>query len=282
MKHIFFNKSNTSVLSGGKFLLVVMVVFLVACQDKDPNKTWTHMATFTLDKINPIGLANNSEGLWLSDGDHNRLVLVNEEGKSIKTLDSLDRPMHITNNKEVLLIPQYGNDEVLQLIEGEKKVLGTANEWDAPAGVSAYGVEWAVADFYNHRVVYFDGNATQVIGKEGKDSGEFYYPTDVQITDTRIWVADAYNNRVQVFDKTGQFLRSIGESEKINAATGIFVDEVQVFVTDFENDRVLIYDHQGNLIQILEENIHKPTDVLIVDNILSITNYRKGELLKYQ
>ena len=266
-----------------KILIVLTLISLLgACQSKDPGKNWQFDSKLELDDVNPIGLAENSEGLWLSDGDHNRLVLVNEEGESVKTLDSLDRPMHITNNKEILLVPQYGNDEVLLLNRGNRKVLTSENEWDAPAGVASYGEEWAVADFYNHRVVYFNGESSIIIGKEGKAEGEFYYPTDVQITETRIWVADAYNNRVQVFDKTGQFLQSMGESEKINAATGIFVDEVQVFVTDFENDRVLVYDHQGNFIQELEENIDKPTDILIVGDILYITNYRKGELISFK
>ena len=56
----------------------------------------------------------------------------------------------------------------------------------------------------------------------------------MQITEHSIWVADAYNNRVQVFDKSGNFGQVIGAEAKMNAATGIYVTDSELMVTDFE------------------------------------------------
>jgi hypothetical protein len=33
--------------------------------------------------------------------------------------------------------------------------------------------------------------------------------------------------------------------------------------------------------QILETGVHKPTDIYVKEDVLYITNYRKGELVKY-
>ena len=66
----------------------------------------------------------------------------------------------------------------------------------------------------------------------------------------------------------------------MNAATGIFANEKEVFITDFENDRVLTYNHKGELQQVISENIDKPTDLVIKDDILYIANYKGKSLLK--
>jgi len=94
-------------------------------------------------------------------------------------------------------------------------------------------------------------------------------------------VADAYNNRIQVFDTVGNHEMTIGKEEKMNAATGIYVSSSQIFITDFEHDRVLIYDIQGTLIQELSEGLEKPTDILLNDGILYITNYKGKNLMTY-
>ena len=123
-----------------------------------------------------------------------------------------------------------------------------------------------------------DGQQYIAIGKKGKAEGELYYPTDVQVTDDLIWVADAYNNRVQAFTKDGVFAKAIGADLKINAATGIFISAEEVFVTDFENDRVLVLDMDGNLLQEINEGIEKPTDILVNQGLLYVANYRSGKL----
>ena len=73
----------------------------------------------------------------------------------------------------------------------------------------------------------------------------------------------------------------MGQDQKMNAATGIYVSKEEVFITDFENDRILVFDMDGTLKQQLKEGIEKPTDMLIKEGQLHIINYRNGVLSKY-
>ena len=266
------------------YSLLALLVFISCAENnvEEKPKSWQLSSKMTIEGVNPIGMTTTSEGIWLSDGDHNRLVLIDDKGSIVKTIDSLERPMHIASEEDVLFVPQYGNDEISIFTKEEKSQLSLIDSLDAPAGVSTYFKEKAIADFYNHRILYSkDGTDFISFGKEGKAHGDFYYPTDVHITEDKIWVADAYNNRIQAFDKKGTFLKAIGEDQKMNAATGIFVNPTEVFITDFENDRVLIFDHEGTLKQTLSNGVAKPTEIVQYQEHLLVSNYRTGELLQY-
>ena len=261
-------------------IITAAAVFtLFSCKQEEKPKSWQLSQTIITEGVNPIGIAHSAEGIWLSDGDHNRVVLIDENGKVRKTIDSLDRPMHISSENSEVVIPQYGNDQIMRWKEDVVNIMAIEDSLDAPAGVWRRGTEIAIADFYNNRILYSETGQDWIsFGKEGKAEGEFYYPTDVQITEDRIWVADAYNNRIQAFDKTGKFLQQMGADQKMNAATGIYVSDMNVFVTDFENDRILVFDHQGVLQQEVSENIAKPTDLILINDKLHVINYRNGKI----
>jgi len=263
------------------YIVLLGILLCASCKKNEETlKEWVLSKIIQLDGVNPIGIVEVDGKLWLSDGDHNRLVQIDMEGKIEQTVDSLERPMHIDADKHNIYIPEYGLDTLASYNFNESKLFRNSVflDLDAPAAVSVLGVEKAVADFYNNRILFNDGHVTISFGKEGKGEGEFYYPTDVQLTDSLIWVADAYNNRVQVFDKKGNFLKMIGHDQKMNAATGIFVSQDEVLVTDFENDRVLVFDYDGNLKQELNDSIEKPTDMIIFKEQLNVINYRSGQI----
>ena len=71
------------------------------------------------------------------------------------------------------------------------------------------------------------------------------------------------NNRIQVLDLVGNHLQTIGEDQGMNAATGIYTDGSEIYITDFEHDRVLIFDMEGKVVQIIDQGLNKPTDVLL-------------------
>lgn len=263
-------------------LAILTGLFLLSCTEKVKKpKEWVYQKTIKLNGVNPIGITELNGKLWLSDGDHNRLAQIDPGGKILKIIDSLERPMHIASWNQRLYVPQYGNDAIAVLKDGTRADMQLQDSLDAPAGIWVCKNQIAIADFYNNRILFNDGSGWISFGKEGKGEGEFYYPTDVQITDSLIWVADAYNHRVQAFDKAGNFLKMMGQDQKINASTGIFITHAEVFVTDFENDRVLVLDEGGALKQVLKEGIQKATDVLLTNGLLYIVNYRSGELVLY-
>lgn len=262
------------------FLIAASFLLLTACSETQ--KKWQYVGKIDLGTITPIGFAFQGDKIWIADGDHNQIVAINSKGEHLNTVEGFERPMHLDVKDDLLFIPEYGSDKIIQYHNAEKSVLEVPDSLDAPAGVDVYNEEIAVADFYNHRIVYFNGKIWSSFGKKGKEKGALHYPTDVQILSNKIVVADAYNNRIQIFDKKGNSLKTIGEPENMNAATGVFADEKELWITDFERDRVLVFDHDGNLNQIIDEGLEKPTDILKHNDVVYISNYKGKTLLKFR
>lgn len=262
-------------LKNNTCIILILSITLASCQRNA--KEWNEVQKISLDSIAPIGLTYSDNGIWLSDGDKNRLVLLNDHFEVQQIVENIARPMHIENDNGKILIPSYGADAILSFDGNTIDTLALPEALDAPAGVARWNDEMAIADFYKHRILYYDGTTWISIGEEGKKIGQLYYPTDVQITDNEIIVADAYNNRIQVFDKAGKATRLVGSTEKMNAATGLFVGSEQWFVCDFENNRLIIYNKAGIVDQIIE-NINKPTDALLWNDQLFVTSYGDKQL----
>lgn len=274
--------------------IIVSSLLIISCNNTEEEnnqnkqvskeKSWQLQKVIDLGTVSPIGLTQYREQLWLTDGDNNKLVKINQQNQVEVVLENLEHPMHLDSDESQLYIPEYGADVITIVDErnNKSKVVFDVDNLDAPAGFSIYGNQMAIADFYNHQIHFYDGNEWSIIGSKGTAESEFHYPTDVQITVDKIYVADAYNHRVQVFSKDGDSVQVIGEQDSMNASTGIYIDSSNIWVTDFENNRVLNYDLEGKLKQIIQENIDKPTDILLVNDKLYITNYGSKQLLVYE
>ncbi len=246
-------------------------------------KPWSMSKQIPLNGVSPIGLVEQKGDLWISDGDHNRMIKTNFSGKMLDSISDFDRPMHISNQDGKLYIPNYGADNIVIVDENKKiETLNLPDTLDAPSGISVVEDEIAIADFYNHRILYFDGAKWISIGEEGHENGDLYYPTDVQIFGDKIYVADAYNNRLQVFNKKGESILLIGEEEKMNASTGVFIaSEKELYITDFENNKVNVYNAKGELHQTLSTGLSKPIDLIKTNNKLVVINYKGQSIVIY-
>ena len=91
-------------------------------------------------------------------------------------------------------------------------------------------------------------------GIEGDADGEFNYPIGIVVDGVgRVYVSDQYNNRIQVFDPNGRFLRKWGsEGERngeFNLPFGIAVDGAgNVYVSDEDNMMIQAFDPEGRLL----------------------------------
>lgn len=261
-----------------KYLVFIIITFIVTSCGKPINYEWKHLKNIPLGDIAPIGLALEGNNIWLSDGDNNRLVLIDKTGKILGQEKDFSRPMHIVEQEGKIYIPEYGRDTITIMDNGKRTILTIIDSLDAPSGIDIQNDNYAIADFYNHRVVLKD----RIIGGKGSIDGQFHYPTDVQFFGEDIWVADAYNHRVQVFDKEGNLLKIHGQEDGMNAVTGIFVTKDLFVVTDFENNRVLTYDKTGDLKNIINEHLEKPTDILVEGNTLYVINYKGKSLSVFE
>jgi hypothetical protein len=84
-----------------------------------------------------------------------------------------------------------------------------------------------IADSGNERVLVFDfdGKLQKIIGRKGQGPGEFSNPTGLDILDDGgLAVADTNNNRIQIFDKSWEFVKSINTKD-VRVADLVFKDD---------------------------------------------------------
>mgnify|MGYP000312501283 CR=1 FL=1 len=261
-------------------ILWVGTILFLACSS---SSKWSFQNKIFLTDISPIGIAADGDFLWLSDVAGNQLIKIDTDGNILQEHKSVQRPMHIAIFQSKLYVPEFERDTIRIIDHQDRQNLPLGKPLDAPAAVAVKGNDVAIADFYNHRIVIKQKEQTSIIGKEGHQKGELYYPTDAAWYDSQLYVADAYNNRIQVFDEQGQVLRIIGENDNIQVATGLTVANEQLFVSDFESNRILIYNIKGELLQIISsEALNKPIDIEVVGNIMWVVNHEDGALLQYK
>jgi len=119
-----------------------------------------------------------------------------------------------------------------------------------------------VADCHNHRiqVFNFDGSFVRKWGSFGQGDGQFHYPCEVAVlarsqdrchpTRDCVFVADTGNQRMQVFDTDGTFIRKWGAP---GSGDGQFLNISGVAVHPSQ-DLVFISDYQGHRIQAFRGN----------------------------
>jgi len=133
----------------------------------------------------PHGLRVDPEGnVWVTDNANHTVLKLDPTGKVLLTLG--------TKNES-------GTDE---------------RHFNKPTDVAfARNGDFYVSDGYgNSRVVKFDKDGRFILawGRKGSGDGEFNLPHAVRVdSKDQVYVADRENNRIQVFDSKGKFLRKI-------------------------------------------------------------------------
>jgi DNA-binding beta-propeller fold protein YncE len=156
-----------------------------------------------------------------------------------------------TDNADHIVIKMEHDGRILMTL-GERGVAGEdTTHFNKPTDVAiADNGDFFVSDGYgNSRVVKFDkdGRFLMAWGKKGKGPGEFNLPHAVRI-DSRgmVYVADRENDRVQVFDERGKFMRQFGGF----APFGLFITkEDELYVADGRANRVLRMTAEGKALE---------------------------------
>lgn len=86
-------------------------------------------------------------------------------------------------------------------------------------------------------------------GEPGSAPGRFHDPTGIAVTDTEVFVSDARNARIQVFDHDGNFKRQFtGEGSargQLGRPMNLTIAGNELYVADYWNDRIQVFGVDG-------------------------------------
>ena len=96
----------------------------------------------------------------------------------------------------------------------------------------------------------------KIIGAEGEDNAEIKHPLGVSISPINgfIYVADSWNNRIQIFDENGVFIKSVDKVGQIefHYPYSVHIDKKgRIYITDQSMVRIKVFDSQFNLIRVI-------------------------------
>lgn len=153
----------------------------------------------------------------------------------------------------------------------------------------------AVADTHYHRVVVFDSSGTVVrmVGQEGQNDGDFYWPVAVVEDDQGNLFVSEYGgaNRVQKFNKDWQHLLTFGnigdQPGEFQRPSGMAWHEDQLYIVDAFNDRIQVFDGQGHFLKVLgmqdeTSRLHYPYDIALgPGRDLWVIEYGAGRISRF-
>lgn len=181
-------------------------------------------------------------------------------------------------NTLVFTVAWTGSDAVSGITQYDVQVkdgAGSWTDWLAATALTEHGFTGDIDHVYYFRSRAYDvaGNveayptshdaSTAVTcsyaysmqwGQEGIAEGDFKHPIEVAVDATgNVYVADDTNNRIQVFDSEGNFIRLWGGSGsgdgKFSNAKAVAIDDSgYVYTTDFYNGRVQKFEPDGTFI----------------------------------
>jgi DNA-binding beta-propeller fold protein YncE len=221
----------------------------------------------------PYGLDVDSKNqLYVADGKVGAIFIFNTATKDVEMIKSgvqarfgLITGLTIDDD-DTLFVSDSQLHRVLVFAPGPKHQLeGSISEGMVDPGGLAIDTEnrfLYVADAGLDQVLVYDADKHNLIRKIGTccknhtltSPGDFSKPTNVAVdSDGNVYVTDTYNNRVEVFDADGQFIRAWGKNGdgpgRFGKPKGIAIDsDGHVWVADAFQDRVQVFTPEGRLL----------------------------------
>jgi len=131
------------------------------------------------------------------------------------------------------------------------KLGGDESYFESPAGIAVDNTtgNLYVCDMHRHMIIVLDkrGRLVAKAGKRGGGNlpGDFKLPTQAVIHDKELFVLDAGNTRIQVFDTALHFRRAINLAYA-DGRSGLAVDDQgNIYVSDPVLDRIEVFARDG-------------------------------------
>ena len=99
-------------------------------------------------------------------------------------------------------------------------------------------------------------------GQLGSKPGQFHDPTGIAVTDTEVFVSDARNARIQVFDYEGRFKRQFGSKGdglgQLGRPMNLTIHGDELYVADYWNDRIQVFALDGTPLRMIGKTGNGP------------------------
>ncbi len=213
----------------------------------------------------PMGVAAGKGMMAVADTQNKRIVILNEEGRITKVVDSLgnkDRlsyPIAVAVHGSIIYTADFYKGQVYLFDVAGKQLGSFPNKRDAVKlgsfSPTALTVDKRgnlyVTDVSRHRVVIFDstGHVSLTFGQAGTGRGQLQFPNGIAFDEDgdKIYVADSNNSRIQVFDNRGHFVQSLQfpPTVSLQAPRGLLLTpEKKLLILDTLKNQLYSYDLQ--------------------------------------
>lgn len=219
----------------------------------------------------PYGLVVDSKGnLYVADGKVGAVFIFNTETKDLQMIKNGVQARFgdiiglAIDDSDRLFVSDTKMHRIV-VFDKNHKVEGTIAQGLVDPGGMAIDNEnrfLYVADAAQDLVLVYDVDKLTFIRKLGTpgknhsltDPGQFAVPTNVAVdADGNLYVSDTYNNRIEIFDADGNFIRQFGKAGDrpgtFMRPKGIAIDvDGHVWVADAVQDRVQCFTPEGDLL----------------------------------
>jgi DNA-binding beta-propeller fold protein YncE len=219
----------------------------------------------------PYGLTEDSKGnLYVADGKVGAVFMFNTETKELQMIKHGVQARFgdiiglAIDDSDRLFVSDTKFHHIVVFDKNHKAEASISEGLVDPGGMVVDNENrfLYVADAAQDIVLVYDADKFNLIRKMGTpgkghtltEPGQFAVPTNVALdADNNLYVSDTYNNRIEVFDADGNFIRQWGKAGDrpgtFSRPKGIAVDvDGHVWVADAVQDRVQCFTPEGELL----------------------------------
>jgi DNA-binding beta-propeller fold protein YncE len=221
--------------------------------------------------VQPYGIAVDSKGnLYVADQKVGVVFIFNTETRDV---DMIKNSVHAhfvriiglaMDDSDRLFVSDPGLRHVLVFNKDHKAEDVITEGMVDPGGlaVDTQNRLLYVADIELDQILVYDADTLKLLRKMGTTGhkheltspGDFSKPAGVAVdAEGNLYVADTYNNRIEIFDADGQFVSTFGKAGDgpgyFARPKGVAIDgDGHIWVADGMQDRVQVFDKSGQLL----------------------------------